>query len=166
MAVPLRLLVFDACVLIDFAKADTTILTLVSRHVGEVHVATPVFEEVEDIDPSMAASFGIKLYEPSLEIAAAAAATRGRLSFPDRLCLAIAKEEGWTCVSNDKQLRSHCAAEKVPVLWGFEVLALVVEARALTPAAARDLALQIAANNTRIGRQVLLRFFSRIGVKA
>ena len=29
------------------------------------NVATPVFEEVEDIDPAMAASHGIKLYEPS-----------------------------------------------------------------------------------------------------
>ena len=72
----LRFLVVDACVLIDFAKADPAIITLVSRHVGEVHVATPVFEEVEDLDPAMAASLGIKLYEPSLDMAAAAAAAR------------------------------------------------------------------------------------------
>ena len=113
----------------------------------------------------MAVSLGIKLYEPSLEMAAAAAAARGRLSFQDRLCLAISKAEGWTCVSNDKQLRSHCEAERVPVLWGFEVLALLVEARALKSTAARDLAKKIAANNKRIGRQVLSRFLARIGVK-
>jgi hypothetical protein len=42
----LRLLLVDACVLIDFAKSDTSVITLASRYVGEVHVATPVFEEV------------------------------------------------------------------------------------------------------------------------
>ena len=161
----LRFLVVDACVLIDFAKADPAIITLVSRHVGEVHVATPVFEEVEDLDPAMAASLGIKLYEPSLDMAAEAAGTKGRLSFQDRLCLAVAKAEGWTCVSNDKQLRFQCKVEKVPVLWEFEVLALLVDARALTPTAARDLAKKIAETNKRIGGAVLARFIARLGVK-
>jgi hypothetical protein len=158
-----RFLVVDACVLIDFAKADPAILPLVSRHVGEVHVATPVFEEVKDIDPAMAASLGIKLYEPSLDMAAAAAITKGRLSFQDRLCFAIAKKEGWTCVSNDKQLRAHCEREKVRVLWGFEVLAMLVEARALKVVHARDLAKRIAASNRRIGAAVLARFLANIG---
>jgi hypothetical protein len=54
----LRVLIVDACVLIDFAKADLAILTLVSRHVGDVHVPSPVFQEVKDLDPTMAASLG------------------------------------------------------------------------------------------------------------
>jgi hypothetical protein len=160
-----RFLVVDACVLIDFAKADPAILPLVSRHVGEVHVATPVFEQVKDIDPAMAASLGIKLYEPSLDMAAAAAVTQGRLSFQDRLCFAIAKKAGWTCVSNDKQLRAHCERERVLVLWGFEVLALLVDARALKATHARDLAKTIAANNKRIGAAVLARFLAKVGVR-
>lgn len=73
-----------------------------------------------------------------------------RMSFQDRLCLAIAKTEGWTGVSNDKQLRSECKVEKVSVLWQFEVLALLVDARALTATAARDLAKKIAETNKRI----------------
>jgi hypothetical protein len=36
----IRLLLVDACVLIDFAKADRSILTLAARHVGEVYVAS------------------------------------------------------------------------------------------------------------------------------
>lgn len=160
-----RFLVVDACVLIDFAKVDPAIITLVSRHIGEVHVATPVFEEVDDIDAAMAASLGIKLYEPSLDMAAAAAGAKGRLSFQDRLCLAIAKAEGWTCVSNDKPLRAQCKVEKVPVLWELEVLALLVDARALTAAAARDLAKTIAQTNKRIGGAVLDRFIAKLGVK-
>lgn len=50
----LRLLLVDACVLIDFAKTDASLITLVSRYIGDVHVATPVFEEVHGLDPSMA----------------------------------------------------------------------------------------------------------------
>jgi hypothetical protein len=161
----LRLLLVDACVLIDFAKSDTSVITLASRYVGEVHVATPVFEEVHDLDPAMAASLGIKLFEPPLEMLAAAAAQRGRLSFQDRLCVLAAKAKGWTCVSNDRRLRESCEAESVPVMWGFELLAVLVEKKALSPTAARDIAKTIAASNKRIGRQVLQRFFARIRVK-
>src|SRR4051812_3763641 len=114
--VGLRLLLVDACVLIDFAKADTAVISLASRYVGEVYVATPVFQEVRDVDPAMAASLGIKLFEPSFDTVAAAAIARGRLSFQDRLCVLIAKQQGWTCVSNDKQLRTACEAESVPVM--------------------------------------------------
>jgi hypothetical protein len=59
--------------------------------VGEVYVATPVLEEVREIDAAMAVSLGIKLFEPSLEILAQAASVRGRLSFQDRVCLLVAK---------------------------------------------------------------------------
>jgi hypothetical protein len=161
----LRLLLVDACVLIDFAKTDPTIITLVSRYVGEVHVATPVFAEVHDLDPAMAASLGIKLVDPPLETVLEAAAARGRLSFPDRLCVLVAKTNGWTYVSNDRQLRAACETESVPVLWGLEVLAALVERRALSPASARDLAIKIVESNKRLGKPVLQRFLARIRSK-
>jgi hypothetical protein len=135
------------------------------RYVGEIHVATPVFEEVHDLDPAMAASLGIKLFEPPLEMVAAAAAKRGRLSFQDHLCVLVAKANGWTCVSNDRRLRESCVAESVEVMWGLELLALLVERKALSATAARDLAKTIAESNKRIGRQVMLRFYARIRVK-
>lgn len=161
-----RFLIVDACVLIDFAKADPAILTLVANHVGEVHVATPVFEEVNDIDATMATSLGIKIYEPTLELAASAAARRGRLSFQDRLCLAIATAEGWTCVSNDKQLRAAAReAAEVPVLWGFQVLGMLVDARALSAADAAEIATRIASSNKRIGADVVSRFLAKLGLK-
>lgn len=68
-------------------------------------------------------------------------------------------------MSNDKQLRAQCMVEKVSVLWEFEVLALLVDARALTATAARDLAKEIAETNKRIGGAVLARFMARLGVK-
>ncbi len=161
----IRLLLVDACVVIDFAKADVSILSLAARHVGEVHVATPVFDEVKDIDRATAVAMGLKLVEPSLDEVLQAAAARGRLSFQDRLCLLIAKSRGWTCVSNDKALRAACTTAGVPLMWGFEVLALLVEERALEPHTAAELATAIAAANKRIGPAVLAKFYARIGVK-
>jgi hypothetical protein len=160
----LGLLLVDACVLIGFAKSDTSVITLASRYVGEVHVATPVFEEVHDLDLTMAASLGIKLYEPPLDMLAATAVKRGRLSFQDRLCILVAKANGWTCVSNDRRFRETCEEESVSVMCGFEPLALLVERKALSPTSARDIAKSIVSSNKRIGRQVLRRFFARIRV--
>jgi predicted nucleic acid-binding protein len=161
---PLRLLLVDTCVLIDFVDADASVLTLTARHVGELYVATPVLEEARNIDSAMAASFGITLFEPTFQMVVEAAAGRGRLSFQDRLCLAIAKAHGWILVSNDKRLRAACASEGVATMWAFELLALLVAERALSPIAAREIALKIAAANKRIGPEILQRFLKNIGV--
>lgn len=160
-----KLLIMDACVLIDFVEADASILALTARHIGDVHVATPVFDEVRALDAGSATSLGIKLFEPSLETVMDAGAKQGRLSFQDHLCLLIAKAQGWTCVSNDKQLRESCKNANVAVLWGFELLALLVDAKALSPASAKELAEQIARTNKRIGASVLARFNTKIGSK-
>lgn len=156
----LRLLLVDACVLIDFAKSDASVLTLVAHHVGEVHVATPVFQEVHDLDATMAASLGIRLFEPPLEMLSAAARAGGRLSFQDHLCVLAAKANGWTCVSNDRRLREECTAASVEVLWGLELLAVLVERRALSAKGAKEVAELIAATNKRIGKAVMQRFLA------
>jgi hypothetical protein len=53
----------------------------------------------------------------------------------------------------------------VSVLWGFELLALLVDAKVLPAASAKELAQQIAQTNKRIGAGVLSRFMARIGSK-
>lgn len=159
-----RLLLLDACVLIDFATSDLSMLALVSTHVGQVHVPRPVFDEVEQVDEALASSLGLKLVEPTLDMLVAAGAARGRLSFQDRICILLAKAQGFTCVSNDRSLRSACAKEGVTVLWGLELLVELVAARALPPESARDVATQILAANRRIEAGVLERFLERIGL--
>lgn len=159
-----RLLLLDACVLIDFATSDLSMLALVSAHVGQVHVPRPVFDEVEQVDEALASSMGLKLVEPTLDMLVAAGAARGRLSFQDRICVLLAKAQGFTCVSNDRSLRSACAKEGVTVLWGLELLVELVAARALPPESARDVATQILAANRRIEAGVLERFLERIGL--
>jgi hypothetical protein len=152
----------DACVLIDFCKSDRSVIALVSRHVGEVHVATPVLAEVDQIEESEAPSLGLKLVEPSLEMAVQAATTRGPISFADRLCVLLAKERSWTCVSNDRRLRRACEDEGVSLLWGLELIALLVERNALPAKSAKAIGLAIFATNKFIGKAVLARFLRRV----
>jgi predicted nucleic acid-binding protein len=159
------LLVMDANVLIDFYETDVTVLKLVSDQIGTVHVPTPVLiEEVERIRREDWTALGIVPVEPSIEIAVEAAGRRRGLSFHDWLCLLIAKEAGFTCVTNDMRLRRECEAEGVPVCWGLELLALLVDRAVLTRAAAMLLAEAIhRANPAFIGLKVLERFRKRIG---
>lgn len=51
------------------------------------------------------------------------------------------------------------------MLWEFEVLGLIVDARALKATEARDLAKKIALTNKRIGGAVLARFIAKLGLK-
>jgi hypothetical protein len=90
----MALLILDACVLIDFCKADASILKTLSGSVGVLHVAAPVFDEVEDLDRARARALGLLVVEPTLDEAVEAAAAGGALSFQDWLCVYIAQREG------------------------------------------------------------------------
>ena len=128
-----RLLILDACVLIDYVDADASVLGTVSTHVARAAVVRSVFDEVDQLDERQAAQLGLSILDVPLDLAAKAAETPSRLSFQDRLCLLVAREEGWTCVTNDGALRRACIAENVPVLWGLEIMAEAVEVGAMTP---------------------------------
>jgi hypothetical protein len=156
-----ELLILDACVLIDFCESDQSILALVSKHVGKIHVASPVFEEVGQLDESSARTLGIDVVEPDLEMLAAAARTRGRMSVQDRLCFLLAKANGWTCVSNDGALRRVCLAEGVELLWGLEMMGLAVEAGALPGDVAEAVARVIQESNPYVTEEIVAAFVAR-----
>jgi predicted nucleic acid-binding protein len=155
-------LILDACVLIDFWDADPSVLTLVARHIGPVHVAEDVLTEAVQVDRAAANEVGLAIVEPTLEIMTIAARRRRGLSFQDHLCLLLAKKHEWTCVSNDARLRRACTEDGVGVLWGLELVARVVEARGLSPKAAIELANQMAAVNRYLTRSVIQRFVERV----
>lgn len=107
----------------------------------------------------------MKIIDPSLEILMEAGAKRGRLSFQDRICVLVARAEGFTCISNDKRVRTACREESVPTLWGLELLVELVAARALPPESAREIAKQIVESNKQMDPAVYRRFLKRIGIK-
>ena len=120
-------MIMDADVLIDFIKVDRTVLQLIVRHVGPVHVVRPVADEVKEIeDGSELLDLGMEIIDPELEDSFKAAEnSRGPTSFNDKLCMLTAMRHGFVCVSNDKSLRRLCNSENVPVLWSLQLLGIL-----------------------------------------
>jgi hypothetical protein len=106
----------------------------------------------------------LRVVEPELSLLLKAANERpAGLSLPDATCLYLAKDHDWTCVSNDGRLRKACGELKVDVLWGLELIALVVEAGGLPKEAAASVARAIHESNPRfITKAILERFMRRI----
>ena len=123
-----KILLMDANVLIDYLQSDFSVLGLVNKHVGEVCVLTTIIDEVEALDPVDCERIGLKVIEPELAQLTLAATKRGRLSFADHLCLLVAMDGGFACVTNDKPLRNACTEEDVDILWGLEIMTALVRA--------------------------------------
>lgn len=156
----IEILIVDANVLIDFCKTDRSILTLVSRHVAAVNVAEPVLDEVKELDRSRAEELGLRVISPDFQHFSEAArlSQRSPLQFQDWLCLLLAEAHGWTCVTNDKRLRTECEGRGVELLWGLELLLRLVEAGALPADAAIDVARTVHSINKRLPLKIVEQF--------
>jgi len=143
-----KLMIMDACVLIDFIKAERAVLELVVKNVGPLYVTSPVVEEVKEIDDEdELAALGLIIVEPEIEDAYTAGIQSGPLSFEDWLCLLTARRHGFTCVTNDKNLRKLCKQERVPLLWGLELLIELHKVGGITGKEAEALAKAIRQSN-------------------
>lgn len=156
-------LILDANVLIDFAGSELGILTLAARHLGPVCVTRPLLREVEQLDQTTCEKIGIIVIETTLDQLLEAASGRGPLSFEDRLCLAVARDEGAFCVTNDRRLRSECARCGVEVRWGLELMLELVEHGHLSARRAVRVARTIHEENPfHITTAIVARFEARI----
>ncbi len=155
--------ILDACVLIDFVTTDPTLLTLTTQHVGRVHVASVVLAEVEQLDESSAASMGLHVVEPELALSLDAAERQGALSFEDWVSLMLARDNGWTCVTNDRRLRRECEIHGISVRWSLALLELLVAAGALTVDGAGDAAEAFHRANPRyVSADIVSRFKTKL----
>ena len=156
-----KLMIMDACVLIDFIKAERAVLELVVKYVGPLYVTSPVVEEIHEIDDeNELVNLGLIIIEPEIEDAYTAAGTvAGPLSFEDWLCLLTAKRNGFTCVTNDKNLRKFCKQEGVSLLWGLELVAELHKAGGLPGQEAEAFAQAIRQSNPKhITEGIVSRF--------
>ena len=158
-------MIMDADVLIDFIKVDRSIIRLFVNKVGPMFVASPVAEEVGEVkDVRELTRIGLIIVEPEIEDAfEAAGEPKGPLSFCDKLCFLIARRNGYTCVTNDKNLRKLCQRENVSILWSLELL---IELYVHGGISLED-ALKVAAgiqevNPKHITREILERFEKKI----
>ena len=142
-----KILLMDANVLIDYQKSNLSILGLVDKHVGEVHILTTILREVDGLDVVDCERLGLKVFEPELTQLKLATTKRGQLSFRDRLCLIVASAGGFVCVTNDKSLRRACEKEGVVNLWGLEMMTILVQQGAIQPSDAIHIAEKIHTSN-------------------
>ncbi len=142
-------LVGDADVLIDYAKSAKHVLGLVVQHVCDLYVLEEVFDEVDQLTRRDVQTSGIKFCSPTLQQYAEAAQRGGALSAQDRLCLVMARENGWSCWTNDNPLRAACRSKHVGVVWGLEIMLHLVRVDALEPGEAERIALDIQSKNPR-----------------
>lgn len=154
-----QVLLIDANVLIDYQRSDFSILGLVNRHVCDVHVLTTILNEVDGLDVVDCERLELKVIEPELAQVMRASTRMGQLSFRDRLCLVVASEGGFVCVTNDKALRKACDGEGVATLWGLEIMIPLVRSGAMPAADAISTAEKIHISNPlHISKRILERF--------
>jgi len=163
---PERLLIMDACVLIDYMNGEPELFKLISSHIGIVFVATPIIEEVDSINSlEELEELGLIPLEPELDDVFLAGKLDGKTSFQDNICYLTAKRQGLTCVTNDKNLRNRCEESAVPHIWGMELILKLVEAGGIAKEEALIIAEEIHKTNPRhIGKKVLRDFRNKLTV--
>lgn len=155
-------LLADADVLIDYLDSELAILSLVTEYVGRVVVLEQVLGEVRGLTAEECERSGIDVIVAETECMLQAAAVESNVSFSDRLCLVTCREEGWTCVTNDRALRRLCQRHGVETRYGLSLMVDLVAAGALTLQRAVSIARKIQASNPfHINEQVLERFTVR-----
>ena len=145
-------LITDSCVLIDYAKSAKDALMMLAR---EVRVVVPRILLVEEVH-------GLSIDDAPTEALLEAARMPRPLSSFDWLCLILARDNHWTCVSNDKRLRAQCLSVGVRTQWSLGPLVLLVRRKKLPKERAEKIARAMAEQNPFIGTRIIRRFISRI----
>jgi rRNA-processing protein FCF1 len=161
-------LISDANVLIDYAKSTPSVLRLISQHLQQLYVASPVLAEVHDFSAEQIVKLGIKIVEPSLEQLAEAGElrqTKKSISGLDALCFVMARDHRWICLTNDKALRNHCTSSQVTCLWGLEIMIQLVRTGQITATRAYSIACNIQSKNRYIKDETIERFREKLGLK-
>ncbi len=161
-----RVVICDANILIDYAKANTSIIVLTAEHLYDLCVPSPVWEEVENLSSRDAKEFGLNIVEPSLaQTYEAANMHGGGLSDEDHMCFIMARDEKAICATNEKPLRKKCEDSNIEVLWGLEIMAQLYERGKLSSGMAAKTAQKIASDNPTITETIINRFLNRISEK-
>lgn len=124
-----NLFVLDSSVLIDLHATEPAVLALISKHVGTLHVTSSMLaEELPALSADDCDALSIHVVEPPLKVLTTAAMKIAGLSFHDRVCMFLARENGWTCLTNDARLRRECKVRSIPFQWGLEPVIDLVKA--------------------------------------
>jgi rRNA-processing protein FCF1 len=157
-------IVIDATALIDFLGSEKSILPLISKRLGKLHVTRPVLEEVADLRKSQCGRLGITIVDLTFAQYKEASSLVGGLSFEDCTCFILARDNGWICITNDKRLRSECCRHGIGCLWGLETIVRLVQTLALAPTEACAIGKTICRLNPFIKQDIFEDFRRLIGM--
>lgn len=158
-----RPIVIDAMAVIDFLDTDPSILPLISKHLGDLYVTRPVFEEIGRLDESQCNTLGIRIVDLSAEQYWEAGSLVNGLSFQDCTCFVLACDNRWICLTNDRRLRRQCSNRAIGCLWSLETLVKLVEKSVLEPIEAYHVGQAIHKLNPFITYEILQQFSRQIG---
>lgn len=156
-------LLTDTDVLIDYRESRLSVLKLIAQHVGRLVVLPSVLDEVSRVTATECARLGIEIVEVETNRTLRAAEIESNVSFNDRLCLLVCREEEWTCVTNDGALRRLCGHHGVETRYGLGLMVDLVSAGVLTRRRAMSVARWMqTANPFHINDRVLTRFVNAL----
>ncbi len=100
--------VIDSSALIDYQKADDSILHLFTQNIGPIYLAEPVLtDELNSFNMADCQRLGILVSSLNLNQLVEAARWQGPMSKYDACSLILARENGWTVITSDRPLISR-----------------------------------------------------------
>ncbi len=122
-----RNILFDANALIDFQKTDFSVLAEVTQHLGNIYLLKEIRDEVWGLTQKDCRSVDLKVISSKKYIKELAAKPFGGLSLPDRLNLYTSIDSGFSLVTNDVNLRKACKVRQDKIIWGLQLLLILIE---------------------------------------
>ncbi len=151
--------VCDANILIDLAAVDEGIIRQMAHCWKAVYIPDVVLHEVKALSEKKAKELGLIIIETPLDLP-----RNPRLSFQDRACLYFVQKEQWVCLTNDKVLRITCQEAGGQVIWGLELLLILVKVKVISPQRAPTAARKIHSINQAITTSLLLDFEKKLSL--
>jgi len=156
-----KAVITDANILIDYCTVNKKILKIFAS-VYEVYVPLPVLAEVDNLTEKEALRLGIKVIDTSFESITMAMSLDIKCSLQDKICYVTAKNDGYICATNDNKLRKECVKSGVEVLWGLEMMLVLVKNKHLSKKEAIETAESIAKENAQISESIVIEFIDKI----
>jgi predicted nucleic acid-binding protein len=158
----LKIVICDANIVIDYLKTEPKVLQLYSKHIATLYITPNVVSEIHQFKSLKIEDMGFVEIEPNLNQVLESADRQGRLSGQDKLCLILARDNGFGLVTNDVALRKKCKFDSIEVIWGLSMMMALCEKRLLSKAKVISVAKRIEKENVRLTAKVVRKFEEKI----
>jgi rRNA-processing protein FCF1 len=148
------ILLADANIVIDFLKADRLGLEQICTQLDIFVPRIIIQDEIKQLSMEEATSIGLKIADIEFPQLTEASTGSIRISFYDRVCLILSRDNHWICISNDKKLHAECITRNISVIWGLELILHAVRQRVFSKDRAIICFAKIQSVNNRINQKI------------